>query len=185
VCHELDTPKVIVDDYEGAFRATEYLISLGKKRIAHISGPDNLPLSRNRLTGYKDALAKHKIPLNKKYIIESDLTTASGAQVMGKLLKLSELPDAVFAVCDAAAYGAMQTIQDKSLRIPEDISVVGFTNEPHSAIVEPPLTTISQPSYEIGQTAARLLIDLITQKDAPPRPETVVLKTKLVVRKSA
>jgi DNA-binding LacI/PurR family transcriptional regulator len=185
VCHELDTPRVIVDDYEGAFKATEYLISVGKRKIAHIGGPENLSLSRNRLTGYLDALSKHNIPVNKKYILESDLTTASGAQVMGKLLKLADLPDAVFAVCDAAAYGAMQSIQAQALRIPEDISVVGFTNEPNASIVDPPLTTISQPTHEIGRTAARILIDLIQNKDAHPSPDTVVLKTSLVKRKSA
>lgn len=184
VCQELNTPKVIVDDYEGAFKATEHLISTGRRKIAHIAGPNNLSLSNNRLKGYLDALAKHKIPINKKLIVESDLTTASGFQVMGKLLKGKDKPDAVFAVCDAAAYGAIQKIHGHSLRIPEDLSVVGFTNEPSAAIVEPPLTTISQPTFEIGQTAAKLLIDLINNKGTH-NTETIVLKTNLVIRKSA
>jgi DNA-binding LacI/PurR family transcriptional regulator len=184
VCHEINTPKVIVDDYEGAYKATEHLISIGKKKIAHIAGPDNLSLSNNRYRGFKDALNHYNCPLYKKLVVESDLTTESGYKLMNKLLQRKDRPDAVFSVCDAVAYGAIQSIQAATLSIPEDIAVVGFTNEPNSSLIEPSLTTISQPTYEIGQTATRLLVELINEKVKKTHYETTILKTDLIIRNS-
>jgi DNA-binding LacI/PurR family transcriptional regulator len=183
-CYDIETPRVLVDDYEGAFNATEHLINTGRRKIAHIAGPPNLSLSINRFNGYKDALKKHQIPFDKRLVIECDLTRESGYVIMDKFLKINPQPDAIFTVCDAAAYGAISRIHESTLKIPKDISIVGFTNEPVSAIIDPPLTTISQPTFEIGQVAARMLIDLIKNENPAPPYETKVLKTNLVIRDS-
>lgn len=185
VCHDIETPKVVVDDYEGAFKATEHLILLGKQRIAHLAGPPSLYISRKRLEGYKDALRKHKRPIIDELIISYDLTLEKVKIYVKYLLDLPSPPDALFAVNDPTAIEAIKVIKEQGLSIPEQIAVVGFSNDYGSALIEPGLTTMAQPTREIGQVAAQLLLDQIHTDSSVWKPITRVLKTELIIRASS
>ncbi|WP_207515638.1 LacI family DNA-binding transcriptional regulator [Longitalea luteola] len=185
VCEDMSVPKVVVDDYEGAFRAVEHLIKRKKKRIAHLAGPDSLSISVKRLRGYRDALKKYEIPIDEELIIPYDLTLAKVKIYVNHLLQLDNPPDAIFAINDPTAIEALRIIRKKGLRVPEDIAVVGFSNDYVSELIDPPLTTVSQPVKEIGSTAARLLIDQINRDISEWKSIIRVLKTELIVRKSS
>lgn len=181
--------KVVVDDLEGAKEATLHLIEQGCKRIAHLEGPPNLTISTQRLEGYLQALKQHKIPVSKELIQLCPFgSIEEGKLATEKLLNLKNPPDAIFASNDPAAMGAMQAIKERGLKIPHDIAVVGFSNWLFSSMMEPPMTTVDQPGFEMGQEAARLLIrhiEMTEKDDAEVTPETKVLKTKLIVRASS
>lgn len=185
VCHEIEVPKVVVDDYEGAFKATEHLILSGKQRIAHLAGPPSLYISRKRLEGYKDALRKHKRPIIDELIISYDLNLEKVKIYVKYLLDLPEPPDALFAVNDPTALEALKVIKERGLVIPEQMAVVGFSNDYGSALIEPGLTTVSQPTREIGQVSAQLLLDQINTDSSVWKPITRVLKTELIIRGSS
>ncbi|MDJ1480374.1 LacI family DNA-binding transcriptional regulator [Cytophagaceae bacterium YF14B1] len=182
VCEDMEVPKVIVDDYEGAYRATEHLITTGRKRVAHLAGPATLAISRKRLDGYRDALRRYGIAIDESLIISYDLTMEKVDIYVNHLLNLANRPDALFCINDPTAIQAIQVIKQRSLRIPEDIAVVGFSNDYYSAFIEPSLTTVAQPVQDVGSTAARLLINQIeTDCDKPIIKQ---LKTELIVRRS-
>ena len=185
VCDEIASPKVVVDDYEGAYRAVEHLIKRKKKRIAHLAGPDTLSISRKRLLGYKDALRKYNLPIDEELIIPYDLTLAKVKIYVNHLLRLKQPPDGLFAINDPTAIEALQIIKKKGLKVPQDIAVVGFSNDYISSLVEPALTTVSQPVFEIGKTASQLLIDQINRDVSEWKNTLKVLKTELIVRKSS
>jgi LacI family transcriptional regulator len=188
-----DTPnssKIIVDDLSGAKEATAHLIDQGCKRIAHLEGPPNLEISKQRLEGYLQAHKDRNLEVDKSLIIPCALgTIEEGKSATQKLLAQGTRPDAIFATNDPAAMGAMQAIKEAGLRIPEDIAVVGFSNWFFTALLDPPLTSVDQPGFEMGQEAAKLLIRQIEIKtkdrDAEVQPETKVLKTRLIVRESS
>ncbi|GAA4451296.1 LacI family DNA-binding transcriptional regulator [Nibrella saemangeumensis] len=184
VCDAVPASKVVVDDFEGAYQVVRHLIEMGCRRIAHIAGPANLLLSRQRLQGYQQALQESGLPVCEDFIRTGDLTIASGTRITEDFLKLDTSPDAIFAICDSAAFGAMQTLKSRGLRIPDDIALAGFTDEPVAAIVEPALTTVAQPTFEIGQIAAQLFLDQVRGGESY-QPTTQVLKTHLVIRASS
>ncbi|MBO9562447.1 MAG: LacI family DNA-binding transcriptional regulator [Niastella sp.] len=185
VCEDMNVPKVVVDDYEGAFRAVEHLIKRKKKRIAHLAGPDTLPISVKRLRGYRDALKKYNIPIDEELIIPYDLTIAKVKIYVNHLLRLDNPPDAIFAINDPTAIEALQIVKKKGLQVPKDIAIVGFSNDYASGLIEPSLTTVSQPVKEIGSTAAQLLVDQINRDISEWKSIIRVLKTELIVRKSS
>jgi DNA-binding LacI/PurR family transcriptional regulator len=180
VCDEMIVPKVIVDDYEGAFKATEHLINIGKKRIAHLAGPKSLNISRKRLNGYLDALRKYHVKIDEELIIASDLTPDKVKIYINHLLKIVNPPDAIFCINDPSAIQAIQIIKAMGLRIPEDIAIVGFSDDFASGLIG--LTTVAQPVAEIGSTAAQLLFDQI--KSDKKKAIVKELKTQLVIRTS-
>lgn len=185
ICEEMIVPKVIVDDYTGAFNAVEHLIKTGKKRIAHLAGPDSLLISRNRLNGYLDALRKHNLPIDQDLIITYDLTTTKVKMYIKYLLDLDRPPDGLFAINDPTAIEAIQVIKAKKLRIPQDIAVVGFSNEYASAFLDPSLSTIAQPVQEIGRSAAEMLIAQVKNDVSEWKAVTKVLNTELIIRNSS
>jgi LacI family transcriptional regulator len=187
-----DTPgssKVIVDDHVGAKEAVQHLIEQGCKRIAHLEGPPNLTISKQRLSGYADALKEAGLKYDENLIVLCPKgTTEEGRLAAEKLLNLKNPPDGIFASNDPAAMGAVQAIKQKGLRIPDDVAIVGFSNWFYSSMMEPPLSSVDQPGFEMGQEAARILIRHIElkakKKDLPP-PEVKVLKTRLIIRESS
>ncbi|HXI01513.1 MAG TPA: LacI family DNA-binding transcriptional regulator [Sphingobacteriaceae bacterium] len=185
VCNEMPVPKVIVDDYEGAFNAVTHLIKRGRRRIAHLMGPDSLLISQKRLSGYIDALKKNNIPVLPELIISYDLSIEKVKIYVSYLLEMENPPDALFAVNDPAAMEAMQVIIKKGWRIPEDIAVVGFSNDYASALIHPSLTTVAQPVFEMGRVAAGLLFDQIDKEQSEWKAITKVLKTELLIRNSS
>lgn len=181
--------KIIVDDFTGAKDATLHLIDQGCKRIAHLEGPPNLDISTQRLEGYKQALQEHNIPFSKELIaICPSGTIEEGKRATEKLLSLKNPPDAIFATNDPAAMGSMQAIKERGLKMPHDVALVGFSNWFFSALMDPPLSSVDQPGFEMGQEAARLLIRQIEKQDKDDleiAPETKILKTRLIIRESS
>ena len=180
----LPASNVIIDDYKWSFLVTEHLIGQGCRRIAHLAGPTNLDIAKNRLHGYVDALDKHNIPKDENLIIPCGLLMENGILGAMKLLELPQLPDGIFAVNDPTAIGAMQTLKKNGIKIPEGMAVAGFTETKSAVIIEPNLTTVEQPTYEMGKTAAELLLEQITADSETPR-RTVVLEAKLNIRESS
>lgn len=181
----LDTSSVVVDDFGGAYRAVEYLLKSGCRRIAHLGGPENLGISQNRRKGYEQALSDYGFELNDQLILAAGLTIEEGQAACRQLLEQGPLPDAIFAANDPLAVGAVQVLKEKKIRIPEDISIIGFSNEPITSLIDPPMTTVAQPGFEMGQIATRLLLDEIDHKDDDNQPiDKKELKTELVVRQS-
>ena len=185
----IDTNRVVVDDYDGAKLAVQHLVDTGCRRIAHLAGPEMLQLSKSRFKGYKDVLGENGISFEPGLVV-SDIKVKGvefeeGYALTKKLLELPERPDAIFANQDLAAIGAIKAIKESSLRIPDDVSVVGFSNWQMSSYIEPSLTTVAQPGFEMGQEATRLFIQQIKQDDIESYvPVTKILKTKLIIRNS-
>lgn len=185
VVSSLNTSSVEVDDFGGAYRAVEYLLKSGCRRIAHLAGPENLLNSQNRLRGYKKALDDYGVAKNYENIITSGLTIEEGKKACTQLIEQGPLPDAIFAANDPLAIGAMQVLKEKNISIPDQVSVVGFSNEPLTSLIEPPMTTVEQPGFEMGQMATRLLLQEIDNKNEDQlKPEKKELKAELVIRKS-
>ncbi len=175
---------VMVDDFNGGYLATEHLIKNGYKRIAHLSGPPNLELSKNRLAGYKKALSDGGLEFDPRLILDfssKDEMVAYNAvkEALGKYNF-----DAIFAINDMAAIGAVQAVKSTGLEVPREFGVVGFSNWRFSKLTDPKISTIEQPGFEIGQQATNLLIDEI-ESEEETAPKRVELKTSLIVRESS
>lgn len=186
-CNGVNASKVIVDDEQGAYEATTHLIEQGCKRIAHLAGPRNLAISKNRLNGYKAAIADNKYMIDDRIIKVCGLGTYEEAEhITNELLDSRLPPDAIFANNDVAAYGAMTAIKKRDLRIPEDVAIVGFSNWRFSELIEPGLSSVTQPGFKMGQESAKLLIKQIEAKeDEQLITETITLKTNLLIRESS
>lgn len=188
-CEGVEVDKVLVDDYDGAFQAVDYLIKTGCKRIAHITGPTNLSISAHRLNGYLDALRKNNIDIDEELIVQVDgFSPEHGITACQKLLNLKDPPNAVFAINDGVAIGAMFTIQASGYSIPDQISIIGFDDEPYSSYFTPALTSVWQPVYDMGMLSAHILLKNINKRTTTNEEEAFryeVLKPELVIRQSS
>ncbi len=185
-CKGLDADKVLVDDYFGAYQAVEYLIKSGCSHIAHIGGPKNLSTSFHRLNGYLDALKNNNIPIRNEYIVHaSGYTIGDGIKPAKKILSQKRAPDAIFAINDSIAISAMRAAEKLNFKIPEDISIIGFDDEPHSAYFSPSLSTVWQPVYSMGMLSARILLSHLTDKEAVIDFRYEIFKPELVLRDSS
>lgn len=183
IVKDLNTSKVVTDNYEIAREGTEHLIEQGCKRIAWISGPQHLNNSKDRLQGYMDALTKHGIPVQEEYIIKSHFNGGNVEQYTNYLLNLPHLPDGIFAINDYAAIEMIHHIKRRGLQIPKDIAILGFNNERIGRFVEPSLSTIDLSAYDLGSVAAEVLIHQIKHPEHPIRERLV--KSSLIVRESS
>lgn len=181
ICTGILTDRVVVDDYAGAYNAVEYLIKTGCRRIAFFGSPSHLPISNNRRMGYEDALRNYGFPVEKELMRICDNYT-DALSVTSQLLSLPQPPDAFFAVNDETAIGIINRVKAEGLKIPEQVSVCGFTNSSLTEICDPPLTSVDQHCYELGATAMKLLLGKIKQEDEDPRLKNKIIKTNLVVR---
>lgn len=183
VVPEIETDKIVVDDFAGGFRVTQHLIDQGYHRIAHLAGTQNLLTYLDRKNGYIEALRKNGIPYDETLLIINTLTSDEGVSAVEQLMNLANPPDAIFCGNDTTALSSMIYLRDKGIRIPQDIGIVGFSNEPFSKVVSPSITTIVQPGFEMGQKAAELLIRQIETKERTY--QTYVLPTELIIRESS
>ena len=170
------------DDRNGAFEAVEHLVANGYQKIAHISGPRSCGLADDREQGYRDALRQYNLPIREEWIVRSGFSQEDGERDACKLLACEERPDAIFAVNDRKAIGAMLCLKKNHIQIGSEMGVIGFTNDPVSDIISPGLTTVAEPAFEVGTKAAELLIQHIIKKNLPARE--IVLPGSLVVRES-
>lgn len=185
---DIETHKVVANNYKGAFDATEHLIKAGFKRIAHLTNSANLSISIERLEGYKAALAKYNIPFNDNYLrhcphggmIQHEVEIA-----VNELVGLPDRPDAIFVAGDRLCTGSMIALKKFGLKIPSDIAIAGFTNSDVAELFDPPLTTVRQPAFKIGQIATEMLIQLIESKRPVTEFETKMLETELFIRSSS
>lgn len=175
---------VSLDDEESSFRITNHLIDHGYTQIAHLSGPQQVSVGRARLTGFKRALSERGLQCLDQWIVESGFQEHDGYVGMKTLLALpsDQRPRAVVAVNDPAAFGAIKAVKERGLRIPEDIALVGFSDDIRAGLMPTPLTTIRQPAYEVGKRAAQKLIGIIEGKS--PEVENIVLHGVVVIRES-
>lgn len=169
---------VDVDNRSGAFQAVAYLLRTGRRRVATITGPQNMIAGQDRFQGYLDALRERGIATSLELVAEGDFSDQGGYLAMKRLLP--QRPEAVFIASDAMAFAAMRAIKEAGMRVPEDIAIVGFDDIPAAALSNPPLTTVRQPILRSGQVVAETLIDLIEHPDTQIR--RVLLPTELVIR---
>ncbi len=183
-----NTVNVTVNDFQGAYDATKHLIDQGYTAIAHLEGPKNLTISKKRLDGYKSALKDHQIEINPDWILPCPSGTQEESfKITQELFKNGgELPNGFFASNDIAAAGSMMAIKSLGYKVPEEIGVVGFSNWQFCSMIDPPLSTVAQPGFKIGEKATQLLLEMINiKKDELFEPKTVVLETELLIRKSS
>lgn len=156
-----DVPKVFVENQQGGYLATQHLISHGHTRVAHIGGPRGLFSAKERFEGYAAALAEHGLTLEPELVQFGLYTETFGRQATQRLLELPNPPSAIFAASDYGALGTLRCLNDNHLRVPDDVSLVGFDDIPLSSLLQPPLTTIRQPIERLGREGIRLLIETI------------------------
>ncbi|RYF76644.1 MAG: LacI family transcriptional regulator [Cytophagaceae bacterium] len=176
------TSSITVDDYWGAFEATDHLIQSGGKRIAHLKGPNGLTVCEKRFQGYKDCLEKHNIGLDEALIINTNFKAESAIDPMRSLMALENPPDSVFGVNDVVASAAMQVIRELGFSIPDQVAVIGFDNSPFSAYLNPGLSTINRFGNVMGEKATGLF--LTASGSDTGQHEAIVLRPELVIRRS-
>ena len=181
-CEYTTGPAIRIDNRAAAKTMVNYLISLGHKRIGVISGLKDNPHAIDRLEGYKEALAEAGIPFEKDLIGEGDFTMWSGLNAAFQFCNMKVRPTAIFSMNDEMAIGAMQTLKNQGIRIPEDMSVTGFDDIAYSKYSDPSLTTISQPAEEMGKMAMDMLLKVI--EGEPLSQRECVLPTEFIIRKS-
>ncbi|APQ18137.1 LacI family DNA-binding transcriptional regulator [Maribacter hydrothermalis] len=176
---------ITINDYKGGFDATEHLIKQGCKRIAHFSVNQDIILYKNRFNGYKDALKKHGLPFKNEYVIYLKSDMEAGKEAAKKLMKLPVPPDAIFSSTDNGILGAVKYLQSKSIKIPEDFCVIGFSNEPFTQFLEPAISSVDQSPVEMGKMAAQVFLEQIENDQTIMVQKDVILPTTLIVRKSS
>ncbi|GAB4032230.1 LacI family DNA-binding transcriptional regulator [Spirosoma gilvum] len=181
----INVSKVIVDNHAAAFKATEHLIENGCRRIGFLAGPAQLVLSNQRIAGYRAALEKHDLWAGDKYVFHCDYTTESAIMQTLAMMSLPQPPDGVVIISDRMAFSAMYAMNQKGIRIPDDVAIVSFNNEPVSALFSPTLTSVNQPIQEMGNETVRLLLRELDAVDENVPKETKVMETQLMVRGSS
>jgi DNA-binding LacI/PurR family transcriptional regulator len=183
VCTEIETDRVTTDDFNGARMITAHLIECGCRRILHLGTKPQLLIGQDRQQGYLQALRDHKIPENPSLIIKCD-TPADVATHKSHILSLARKIDGIFAVNDFTAIAAMNLLKEEGYKIPKDIAVAGFGDDPIASIVEPPLTTVEQKGYQMGQEAMNILIERLTSTDKVSKHDAKIFQVELRKRKS-
>ncbi len=185
---DIDTHKVVVENYKGAYDATKHLIDAGYTRIAHVTNSAHLSITKERLEGYKAALADNKLPYNEayiKYCNHGGMIFAEIEDAIKELTALKESPDAIFCASDRLTTSCLTALKALKIKLPEEMGLVGFTNSALVELIEPSVTAVKQPAFEMGQTATELLIQLIESKRPVTEFETRVLETELFIRHSS
>jgi LacI family transcriptional regulator len=187
IVEDINTHKVMVDNFRGAYDATMHLIKQGYKNIATITNSENLSITRERVAGYVEALAQKNTKARKsmiKYCFHGGMILSEVEEAITQLMKTKPRPDAIFTSSDKLTTGCMRVLKRKGVRIPEDIAVVGFSNSDIIELLDPPLTVVRQPAFEMGQVATELLLQLIESKRPVKDFERKILATSLIVQQS-
>ena len=182
---ELEVSQVVSDDFLGAYKATEHLIQQGCKRIAHFTNILKISIYKERLRGYVEALQAHGYPYDESLVVESDLQLEDGRESMQKLLTLSQMPDGIFSASAYGIMGALQVLKEKGIKVPQEVALIGFTNEPFCSFSEPALSTVDQHNLRMGNAAAEIFLEEIADEEKKFIPQKIVLKPELVIRQSS
>lgn len=183
---DLGISSVVIDDFKGAYIATDHLIKQGYKRIAHISGPPHMKIFNDRLNGYKKALQDNKNKFDASLVFPGDISIEAGRKGINSFLKLKEPPDAVFAVEDFTALGVMKELKIRGIKTPGEFGVIGFANELFGEHITPSLSTVDQQTVKMGEESFNLLLELITNKNTPEsKPKKIILDPIPIFRESS
>ena len=180
-----DGTKVIINNFQAGYDATSHLIQQGCKRIAHVTSSLKRNVYSERLRGYKQALQDHKLKFDEKLIVIDGFKEEDAIRSAKRILAMKNLPDGIFITNDFCAAVVMQLLKDAGIRIPQDIAIVGFNNDSIGKVINPKLTTINYPGFEMGQVAARSLIDHLKGLWDMNFTNTVVIKSELIIRESS
>ncbi|MEM9830396.1 MAG: LacI family DNA-binding transcriptional regulator [Bacteroidota bacterium] len=183
IAPELETDCVAIDNHAAGFKATEHLIAMGCRRIAHLGGAQHRNIYRGRQQGYLDALKKHGLPIDERLVVHSKLSMEEGKESTKYLLNLPNPPDGIFSANDSAAVSAIQYAKHNGWHVPQDLAIIGFNDDPISSIIEPQLTTISHPAFDMGKIAAQQILRYQDYGHVV-QSQTTVLKTEVIVRAS-
>jgi LacI family transcriptional regulator len=181
---ELSVDYVGIDDYKSSHLVIDHLVSQNCKRIAHIAGFNHIRIYKERIRGYKDALEKSGLAAPENWIIESNLRLEDGRRIMQQLLDSPERPDAVYVAADIAALGALQVLLENNVKVPEEIALIGFSDEPFTSLTQPSISTVNQYSDQIGKLAAEAFLERINN----PKKKTInriILEPELIIRQSS
>ncbi|MDN3670622.1 LacI family DNA-binding transcriptional regulator [Echinicola jeungdonensis] len=185
ITDQIEVNQVVIDDYMGAYKSVQHLIDNGYKRIAHFTNPRKINIYSERLRGYYDALKDNGIPLDPELVIESNMQLEDGKQNIVNMLESNLGFDAIFSSSDYAAMGALQMLKEKNIKVPDQVGLVGFGNEPFTSFTEPSITTIDQVSIPMGNVAAELFFELLKADPKKFIPQKTVLKPELIIRGSS
>ena len=183
--NDLNVDYIGIDDYKSSHDIVDHLVNQGCKRIAHISGFKRTRIFNNRIKGYIDAIKKHNLPMDDELLIESSLTMENGRERMLQLLSLEKRPDAVYVAGDYAALGALQVLNEQQIKVPDEIALVGFGNEPFTNMVTPKISSIKQHSKEIGKLAAKTFLALVKKANLSQSLQKQILNAQLIIRDSS
>ncbi|MFI8602908.1 LacI family DNA-binding transcriptional regulator [Cellulophaga baltica] len=175
--------KVIFNNVKWSFFATEHLIRQNFEKIYHLSGYEDLSVSKERIEGFKKAMVKHNVPKENYKVIEAGLQANEGMEAIEDLLFNQDIPNAFFCVNDMVAMGAMKTLKDNGYRVPEDVAIIGFTETRMAELVTPQLSSVKQPTGEMAKAAAELLLKRIENNNEPV--ETIIMNGELNIRESS
>jgi len=186
VSDKIPCTQITINEEEAAYNAVEHLINSGKKRIAILKETENSFSSKKRYAGYLKALQDNELPVDDNIILSTeDISLIHGKRMANILLSMKNRPDAIFAITDRAAIGAIKTLKKFNVKIPEEIAVVGFSNSLGSTIIEPELTTIDQPGKRIGSVAVKYLLEEIEAPNNTISSKNIKIRTNLIVRESS
>jgi DNA-binding LacI/PurR family transcriptional regulator len=188
ITEEINTHSVIIDNFKGAYEATEHLVQNGYKHIAAIANSEFLSITTERLAGYREALLAHGIEPDDSYIkhcFYGGMIFSEIEEAVNRLMTLRTKPDAIFTMSDKLTSGCLKTLNRRGIRVPDDIALVGFSNSDIAELISPPLTVVRQPAYEIGRDATELLLQLIESKRPIKQFEKRVLTPELQIRESS
>ena len=181
---ELDVSSVVINDYLGGYLATEHLINQGCKRIAHFFGDPNLKIYQERRKGYEAALKDYDIPVEASLIQECFSDIELGRKSAKKLMSRKKRPDAIFSSSDFAALGVLDYCKDNDIEVPDELAIIGFSNEPFTAFVNPSLSTVNQFTREMGRASAKLFLEAIKEQAVAQKMQTI-LQPEIIVRASS
>jgi LacI family transcriptional regulator len=176
---------ILIDNRQAAYNVTRHLIDQGCRRIMHITAPTVQNVYKDRLKGYKEALSEHKIKFREDYVLITNLSQEAGTEAAKTIGKMKPLPDGIFVANDSCAVGCMLALKEQGIRIPQDIAFAGFNNDPVTKVIDPNLTTINYSGYEMGQVAARHLINHVRDVSFVSSTNTIILRSELIVRASS
>ena len=177
--------KVVIENKKAAYQATTHLIEQGCKKIVHLTASSEQKVYKHRLEGYKQALAEYGLKFDKKNVLEGNLSLEAGEAAAELILQMKPLPDGVFVANDNCAVGCMISLKNAGIRIPDDIAFVGFNNDAVSKVIEPNLTTINYPGYQMGEVAAQHLIHHLNGTSNIQTTNTIILRSEFIIRESS
>lgn len=183
VCNDLNVSTVHIDDMQSSYDVVKYLVDKGYEKIIHFAGPQNLEICKNRKLGYEKALVDSGVQYD-PLVIEGGMHESDGYKHVDKMIELGFDSCAVFAVNDPVAVGAVKRLKELGIKIPQQVGIVGFSNNPITEMITPQLTTVEQPAFEMGRRAAEILIGEIESESEISQPSDIILETIFIVRES-